>query len=206
MRFRVSGAQGSEQLLFSVLRHGSSKCGTRYCTPLRSRPFSLIPRRLPFPVVCLNQFFFFFLGGGGSIFFPPLCFLDFVDPKKIRMLLYFKICSWNETWHSLRLSIKWPKKWRENHKRKSYSSLFLICCLLWIYPSGKKNKLGRGTLFPISVFLRGRLYYTGYSPFLQDFLNFDTGIKNSTTDKIFFNIFVIWQIEQSGIIAIKTNW
>ena len=78
MRFRVSGAQGSEQLLFSVLRHGSSKCGTRYCTPLRSRPFSLIPRRLPFPVVCLNQFFFFL--GGGVYFFPSFVLVRFCGP------------------------------------------------------------------------------------------------------------------------------
>ena len=36
----------------------------------------------------------------------------------------------------------------------------------------------------------GLLYYTN-SPFLQDFLNFDTSIKNSTPEKLFFNIFVI---------------
>ena len=34
----------------------------------------------------------------------------------------------------------------ENHKRKLYCSLFVVCCE---YIRLGKNKLGRGTLFPI---------------------------------------------------------
>ena len=64
MRFRVSGAQGSEQLFFSVLRHGSSKCGTRYCTPLRSRPIFSHSTKATFSR-CLFKPVFFFWGGGG---------------------------------------------------------------------------------------------------------------------------------------------
>ena len=39
--------------------------------------------------------------------------------------------------HSLRLSIKWPKKW-ESQKEIILS---LICCLLWIYPSLEKQTI-----------------------------------------------------------------
>ena len=76
MRFRVSGAQGSEQLFFSVLRHGSSKCGTMYCTPLRSRPVFSHSTKATFSRCLFKPVFFFFWGGGGGgggLLFSVLC-------------------------------------------------------------------------------------------------------------------------------------
>ena len=87
--------------------------------------------------------------------------------------------------------------------------LFAVNISVW---EKKKQQIGKRNSLP-NFFRRerrGRLYYTGYSPFLQDFLDFDTGIKNSTPEKLFFNIFVISKIVQSGISnrdkEIKTNY
>ena len=165
------------------------------CAPSQ---FSPIPRRLPFAVVCLNQVFW-----GIYFFFPSFVLVRFLWAlRKLECFFILKFVREMKADIRCACPLKWPKKW-ESQKE---IILFLICCLLWIYPSGKKQ-IGKRNSLP-NFFRRkrmGRLYYTGYSPFLQDFLNFDTGIKNSTTEKLFFNIFVIWQIEQSGIIAIKTN-
>ena len=79
----------------------------------------------------------------------------------------------------------------ENHKMKSYT----VPCLLFAVNISVWEKTNWEEELSSQFFFRrkrrGRLYYTGYSPFLQDFLYFDTGIKNSTTEKLFFNIFVI---------------
>lgn len=159
--------------------------------------FSPIPRRLPFAVVCLNQVFW------GVYFFPSFVLVRVLWALR-QLECFFVLKFVREMKADIRCACPSNAQKSENHKRKLYCSLFVVCCE---YIRLGKNKLGRGTLFPIFFRRkrRGRLYYTGYSPFLQDFLNFDTGIKNSTTEKLFFNIFVIWQIEQSGIIAIKTN-
>ena len=167
-------------------------------SPLRSRPaFSHTTKATFCRCLFINQVFW------GVYFFPSFVLVRFLWALR-KLECFFILKFVREMKADIRCACPSNGQKSENHKRKSYCSLFVVCCE---YIRLGKNKLGRGTLFP--VFFRrkrrGRLYYTGYSPFLQDFLNFDTGIKNSTAAKLFFNIFVIWQIEQSGIIAIKTN-
>ena len=130
MRFRVSGAQGSEQLLFSVLRHGSSKCGTRYCTPLRSRPIFSHSTKATFSR-CLFKPVFFFWGGGGVYFFPSFVLVRFLwTLRKLECSFILKFvremkpdihcaCPSNGQKSGVRIT-------KGNHTH--LCSLFVVCC------------------------------------------------------------------------------
>ena len=158
------------------------------CSPVK---FSLIPRRLPFPVVCLNQFFW------GVYFFPSFVLVRFLWAlRKLECFFILKFVSEMKLDIHCACPSNGQKSGVRTRKGNHLYSLFVVCCEyirlfgLWEEELSSQFFSGGSEGGVCTTQAIHRFYKTFWT---------------LTTEKLFFNIFVIWQIEQSGIIAIKTN-
>ena len=119
------------------------------CAPSQ---FSPIPRRLPFAVVCLNQVFW------GVYFFPSFVLVRFLWALR-QLECFFVLKFVREMKADIRCACPSNGQKSENHKRKSYCSLFVVCCeyiRLGKKQIGKRNSLP--SFFPKEA--KGGVYTT----------------------------------------------
>ena len=117
-------------------------CARKYplplISPLRSRPvFSHTTKATFCRCLFINRVFW------GVYFFPSFVLVRFLWAlRKLECFFILKFVREMKADIRCACPLKWPKKW-ESQKE---IILFLICCLLWIYPSGKKQIGKRNSL------------------------------------------------------------
>ena len=105
--------------------------------------FALPASFLPFHEGYLLPLFVWIRFFGGSTFFPSFVLVRFLWAlRKLECFFILKFVREMKADIRCACPLKWPKKW-ESQKE---IILFLICCLLWIYPSGKKQIGKRNSL------------------------------------------------------------